>query len=147
MSFNRKKHDLCDYSKSTYQSTSALSFALDPSRHSRCDKCRIPFGIVGGNEVQELKYNLVDLESELRNQTRHNSKCPCKKYLPAMCIYNNAMNSNCVCSLENKNIMTECNLINFKPKITTSHDDLRYPSCYKIKKRYTNVSKPWWKFW
>tara|TARA_Y100000389_G_scaffold198299_2_gene234571 strand:+ start:1057 stop:1365 length:309 start_codon:yes stop_codon:yes gene_type:complete len=36
-------------------------------------------GIVGGNNVSQVKGNLVDLENDLRGQTRLNTRCPAKK--------------------------------------------------------------------
>jgi len=67
MSFNRPIYDPCAYDKRLDESTSVLSWQLDPSRYYNCNQCRIEFGLVGGNNVSLHKGNLVDLESELRN--------------------------------------------------------------------------------
>ena len=40
-------------------------------------------GIVGGNDVSLIKGNMVDLESDLRGQTRMSSDCPSKQYSPS----------------------------------------------------------------
>ena len=40
------------------------------------------FGLVGGTNVSHIKGNLVDLENDLRGQTRSNTKCPARKYAP-----------------------------------------------------------------
>tara|TARA_Y100000389_G_scaffold204235_1_gene255739 strand:+ start:5276 stop:5587 length:312 start_codon:yes stop_codon:yes gene_type:complete len=36
-------------------------------------------GLLGGNNVSQIKGNLVDLENDLRGQTRYMSRCPEKK--------------------------------------------------------------------
>ena len=40
-------------------------------------------GFVGGTAVSHIAGNLVDLESELRGQTRIISKCPSNLYMPS----------------------------------------------------------------
>ena len=39
-------------------------------------------GVVGGNEVSAIKGNLVELENELRGQTRFQTNCPSLHYSP-----------------------------------------------------------------
>lgn len=39
-------------------------------------------GIVGGTAVSHIKGNIVDLENDLRGQTRPASNCPSKHYRP-----------------------------------------------------------------
>jgi hypothetical protein len=53
-----------------------------PGKYNHCRKCRMELGIVGGNAVSIYKGNLVDLESDLRGQSRPASKCPSHKYHP-----------------------------------------------------------------
>ena len=40
-------------------------------------------GWVAGNNVSHVKGNMVDLESDLRNQTRFTSKCQSRVFLPS----------------------------------------------------------------
>ena len=47
-----------------------------------CQKCRHEFGLLGGTAVSHIKGNLVDLENDLRGQTRLLSHCPDKNYKP-----------------------------------------------------------------
>jgi hypothetical protein len=81
MSFNRLMYDNCAYQHQLSESVGTLSYVLDPNRFENCNKCRMELGIVGGTGVSHIKGNLVDLESDLRNQTRLQSKCPSMKYL------------------------------------------------------------------
>ncbi len=83
MSSNRTSYDKCAYEKKLQESTSPLNYQLYPGKFENTAKCRIEFGVVGGNGVSIASGNLVDLESELRGQTRLNSQCPSTKYSPA----------------------------------------------------------------
>ena len=80
MSFNRLSYDTCAYKHSLAESVGTLSWVLDSSRFENCNKCRVEFGVVGGTNVSHIKGNLVDLETDLRGQTRRTTKCPTKLY-------------------------------------------------------------------
>jgi hypothetical protein len=67
-----------------------MNYMLDPTKYYNPKPCRVPFGVVGGNDVSVSANNLVDIESELRNQTRIYSQCPQHKYVPA-CVKNNTV--------------------------------------------------------
>ena len=82
MSSNRLMYDTCSYKKRLDESTGPLNYSMYPGKYEHCAKCRIELGQVGGNGVSIYSGNLVDLESELRNQTRIASDCPDKKYNP-----------------------------------------------------------------
>lgn len=82
MSSNRLIYDECAYKKSLQQSTDPLEYALYTGKFENTAKCRIELGSVGGNGVSLFNGNLVDLESDLRGQTRKASLCPCTKYDP-----------------------------------------------------------------
>lgn len=79
---NRQIYDQCSYNTELRQSTAPLSYVLDVSKYQRCDTCRPELGIVGGTAVSHINGNLVDLENDLRGQTRPATKCPAYKYLP-----------------------------------------------------------------
>ena len=85
MSSNRLKFDTCAYKKSLDQSVGPLSYVLNPMKYENCNKCRMELGIVGGNNVSQIQGNLVDLENDLRGQTRAASLCPDKHYQPNCC--------------------------------------------------------------
>jgi len=82
MSSNRLIYDTCAYKKTLQESTSPLNYTLYPGKFENCSKCRIELGVVGGNGVSLFSGNLVDLESDLRGQTRPASLCPKNKYEP-----------------------------------------------------------------
>lgn len=82
MSLNRLHYDSCAYSTDLLQSVAPLNYMLDPVKYENCNKCRMELGIVGGTAVSHINGNLVDLENDLRNQTRPNTHCPAFKYLP-----------------------------------------------------------------
>jgi len=74
-SSNRTLYDNCAYQKELYESTSPLKYRLYLGAHENCNKCIY--------DKYWLKYDLVDIETELRNQTRPLSKCDQFKYSPA----------------------------------------------------------------
>ena len=82
MSSNRLSYDACAYKKTLQQSTGPLDYMLYTGKYENCAKCRIEFGVVGGNGVSLFTGNLVDLESDLRGQTRLASLCPTTMYTP-----------------------------------------------------------------
>lgn len=73
-SSNRLIYDNCSYQKQLYESTSPLGFNLYQGKHENCNKCRY--------DKFWTPYQLVDIESELRNQTRPLSHCDQFKYSP-----------------------------------------------------------------
>ena len=68
MSSNRLKFDTCAYKKNLDQSVGPLSYVLNPMKYENCNKCRMELGIVGGNNVSQIKGNLVDLENDLSTE-------------------------------------------------------------------------------
>ena len=82
MSSNRLIYDKDAYSKALQESTAPYDYALYTGKFENCAKCRIEFGTVGGNGVSLFSGNLVDLESELRGQTRIASLNPATMYNP-----------------------------------------------------------------
>jgi hypothetical protein len=83
MSLNRTRYDTCSYEGELKRQTDALSYLLDPVKFYRCDPCRHELGLVGGNEVSIIAGNMVDLENDLRGQTRPLSKCSAYQYHPS----------------------------------------------------------------
>jgi hypothetical protein len=92
MSSNRLSYDEDAYKVALKQSTSQLDYSLYTGKYENCAKCRIEFGTVGGNGVSLYSGNLVDLESELRGQTRLASLSPAKMYKPSCKSCDNKMN-------------------------------------------------------
>ena len=73
-SSNRLLYDTCSYQKYLYESTAPLNYNLFFGKHESCNKCR--------SGRFWTKPMLVDIESELRNQTRPLSHCDRFKYNP-----------------------------------------------------------------
>ena len=71
---NRTIYDDCQYKKQLKQSTKPLEYALYQGKFEHCERCV--------HEKLYTPYDLVDIESELRNQTRPLSNCPENKYSP-----------------------------------------------------------------
>jgi hypothetical protein len=83
MSSNRLMYDSCAYQKTISESTGSFAYAMYTGKYENCAKCRIELGQVGGNGVSLFSGNLVDLESDLRGQTRPASLCPKDKFQPS----------------------------------------------------------------
>ena len=69
---NRLSYDNCSYQKKIYESTSPLSYNLYQGKFENCNKCVY--------DRFWTPYQLVDIETELRNQTRPLSDCDQFKY-------------------------------------------------------------------
>ena len=80
MSSNRLIYDTCAYKHNLQQSVGPLEYVLNPMKFENSSKCRIDLGVVGGTAVSHVRGNLVDLETDLRGQTRRTTKCPTKLY-------------------------------------------------------------------
>ncbi len=76
-------YDACAYSKRLTENMQEYSYYMYDGKYKSDHQCRIELGIVGGNNVSIGRtFNLVDLESDLRGQTRMASKCPSQHYTP-----------------------------------------------------------------
>lgn len=82
MSFNHISDDHCTYSRRLTESVSILDYVLSPHRYEHSSKCRHALGLVDGPAVSHIAGNLVDLESDLRGQTRYISKCADNQHKP-----------------------------------------------------------------
>jgi len=71
---NRTIYDNCQYQKRLYESTSPLQYKLNFAWAENCNKCLY--------DKFWLKYQLVDVESELKNLSRPLSNCDQFKYQP-----------------------------------------------------------------
>jgi hypothetical protein len=82
MSFNNLSYDHCTYSRRLKENVTILDYVLSPYRFEHSQKCRHNLGLVGGSAVSHVKGNLVDLESDMRGQTRYITKCIDHQYKP-----------------------------------------------------------------
>lgn len=134
MSSNHLMYDTCAYKKALDQSTGPLRYAMYPGKYNHCRKCRMELGIVGGNAVSIYKGNLVDLESDLRGQTRPASKCPSHKYHP-WCKKDDCKNGlpsgpmDCDAMLQHQ---PSCQMIRYKPLVLPPRLDVAFcPEYYQ----------------
>jgi len=79
MSSNRLLYDKCNYAKLQSESVNQLSYILDSNKFLTNSPCRMELGIVGGNNISNIKGNITDIETDLRGITRNNSRCPINK--------------------------------------------------------------------
>jgi hypothetical protein len=82
MSFNHLNVDPCTYAKQLSANANALTYMLDTNKFEHNQKCRHELGIRAGTVVSHIRGNLVDLESDLRRQTRILSKCSSSSWMP-----------------------------------------------------------------
>jgi len=85
MSSNRLMYDNCQYNTVVQSNKNTLEYILYPSKYENCQKCRMQLGTVSGNQVSTIKGSQVDLESDLRGQTRpatQPGQCPSQLYQP-----------------------------------------------------------------
>ena len=150
MSSNRLIYDTCEYSHRVTESVGPLEYVLNPMQYENVNKCRVEFGIVGGNNVSQVKGNLVDLESDLLGVTRKNSLCPSKKFMskcavgdPNNCQPNNIVIDGPGCN-DRQTIDTSlvhlkpCNMFRYKPvPLPTSPSITRMPGEQPSRCNYT----------
>lgn len=72
--FTRLHYDKCAYAKQLQEETSPLDYQLYEGKFENCGKCVY--------DKFYRPFDLVDVESELRNQTRRASRCPQNDYNP-----------------------------------------------------------------
>lgn len=82
MSFNHLGVDQPTYCRRLQESVSILDYVLSPYRFEHAKKCRHELGLIGGTAVSHIEGNMVDLESDLRGQTRLLSKCRTHEWTP-----------------------------------------------------------------
>lgn len=78
-------HDDCAYKQKLYESTSPLLYQLNPVAYESCNKCHMGYpGFIGklGGDGFGIGPDRIDIDSDLRGQTRLLSKCPTHKYNP-----------------------------------------------------------------
>ena len=85
MSWNRLSADTCAYRNQLAQEVGEFAYVIDDCRYVHKTPKRFEFGIVAGNDVSIIggksSSAMVDLESDLKGQTRLASKCPTLSYI------------------------------------------------------------------
>ena len=76
--FTRDIYDRCAYQKRIYESTSPLALKMYGGFYENCNKC-----LYNENSFwRPFDPEIVDAESELKNITRRQTRCPQYKYSP-----------------------------------------------------------------
>ena len=76
----RLSQDSDAYANAIREGTTPFGYIVNPMKYEHCQKCRHEFGLVGGANVSHNATNLVDIETELRGQTRSATKCPSNEF-------------------------------------------------------------------
>lgn len=82
MSFNKSSYDPATYKRMLGENVSILDYVMDGARFENPHKCRHELGLAAGPAVSHIEGNLVDLESDLRGQTRLLGMCAGRQYAP-----------------------------------------------------------------
>ena len=97
----KSTYDPCYFRQQLDDMTSLLPFHLSDYKHENCRKCGHNLNVeerARRNEMLAKKGSkvlpLVDIESELRNQTRYYSRCPEFKYHPDCLTYGSCIKKN-----------------------------------------------------
>lgn len=113
MSYNHLNYDSCTYTRSLKENVGILSYVLSPYRFEHQQKCRHELGLVGGTAVSHIQGDLVDLDSELRGQTRYLTKCDKNKAQPLE--YNSVIRNDKTDPLDiNKKHLPACQMISYR---------------------------------
>lgn len=102
------RNDSCYVKQQLVQSGNVFTHVMNPAKYNNPSQCRPVLGIVGGNNVSRTTGNMVDLESDLRGQTRVLSNCDCTEYQPNF-FYDNH---------DNTVDLPTCQFQTFKPTVT-----------------------------
>ena len=84
MSFNRLKYDECQYKQVLAETTGSGEYLLSTPQISTCHPCYQANPSIrfqkNGNLNEPTKKDLIDIDSELLNIKRRESKCPSQKF-------------------------------------------------------------------
>lgn len=121
MANTRLSQDLCATKKYLDQSTGEFKYMMYPGKYANCSKCRIELGsgASAGNQVSLYQGNLVDLESDLRGQTRPASLCPSQHYKPDCSCKNCAAGLPCGCLDCQQKMLNQpsCQMVRYPPTV------------------------------
>lgn len=143
-------YDDCSYRQSLNESTSPLMYQINPIAYESCTKCHMSYpgfigslgGAAGGFGVGPDR---VDIDSDLRGQTRLQSRCPTHKYNPTS--YKNCAGARCrnyndglPCGCPECQTRDVSNLKDCRPGIipVESLDTRAFDACNKTKNAYSN---------
>ena len=121
MANTRLSQDVCATEKYLNQSTGEYQYMMYPGKYANCSKCRLELGsgASSGNQVSLYQGNLVDLESDLRGQTRPASLCPSNHYQPKCNCKKCATGLPCGCLNCQEKMVNQpsCQMVNYPPTV------------------------------
>jgi hypothetical protein len=81
-SFTRSAYDQCALDKKLQESTGPFNYATDSEIIESKQSCFLGASPFMHNQFPSIPKESIDIESDLRGQTRNLSKCPSQKYNP-----------------------------------------------------------------
>jgi hypothetical protein len=130
MSFNRTLYDPLAAQQVNQDNISTLTYTLYPGKFQNQRPCRMALGIVGGNNVSIDYTNMVDIESDLRGQTRKITRAVNGQYAPSCDLCYNCM-SGLPCGCEKcqkpKKHLASCQMIRYPPTVLPTPQ--QYSNC------------------
>lgn len=91
--YNKKIYDTCAFQQRVADSVSECDYSMYRGKYVNGNRCHVP---------QCVYLNLVDVESELKNQTRLSSSCNMFKYHPS-CKFDQKGNNTCISTFSKLN--------------------------------------------
>lgn len=109
----------------------SLDYILDPVKYNHNEKCRHELGLIGGSNVNTslIRGDLIDLESDLKGQTRKLGKCDNCRWDPnskQIKIISNENNKERIINTDLPELKS-CQFIRYKPVPTAT--PLEKPKC------------------
>jgi hypothetical protein len=91
-SFTNSLYDSCNLEKKEQESTGAFKWITD-SVYEHKDSCDVGVSPFMHNQFKSIPSSAIDIENDLRNQTRLLSRCPSSRFDPSKVINDNKFSS------------------------------------------------------
>lgn len=129
--FSKSLYDSCNIKKKNQESTGPYKWVMDNVKESP-DSCWVQTSPFMHNQFQSIPLNVIDVESDLRNQTRILSRCPQTRFDPTKL-------ENCkTCKKCNSGLPCECG------HCRETKNEFKIKECSNkfLVPNYTRVQKP-----
>jgi hypothetical protein len=142
----RHINDDCAYKHRLYESTSPLMYQINPIAYESCSKCHMAYpgflGTLGGHGFG-IGPDRVDVDSDLRQQTRILTRCPTHRYNPysySYCYQCQNCNSGLPCGCAHCKTKDVSNLKDCRPGIIPieSQDTRQWNACSQLNGLFIN---------
>jgi hypothetical protein len=91
-SFTNSLYDSCNLKKKEQESTGPFNWITDPIYEIK-EACHVDASPFMQNEFNSIPPKFVDIENDLRNQTRRLSRCPSSRFDPTKVVNDNKFSS------------------------------------------------------